>query len=578
MFFIHRITVLGTALMFCFLNPLPVMRAAAEQPGDREILIYDRPGFQGPARKFRLPPQRSQLTEFAIPVPASIRVGRDVAAFLTGASGGKYTIFHVDHPDTASRFDQREGMLIVFPKGKQIGTSGNASDWARPHPQGALFSNHRLTNTLIGGSHDYNLSFFGWDRYLDDLDISGLRGNILNKKQRWMTVYDPQTLVTIHAVDGPHRFTTGGQARKEFDLASIETDFGNLFDKMTIVEIGQRKINLVGSGNKSSSAGKTTSTTERNLWKFANGEYRQRPDGRWEVIQSGKRVFVLNEHLRTDQYVELRSDNRLLWVRLSDNKAEVLDLDRQGSDWLPQYTGAWQAISGGAGQSAKMAGNGNTGLFPGQNKSATGILPITGNGQPGNLIFPDLSGDWSSNLGLTYQIQQQGNSFTWTSNIGEQGQGQYSGDRQLKHSWSGSLGAGSDTSRSLEVDAQNRATRIQWNNGVEFYRQASGNAGGLSPPPTPPGQPGNNHPNNCLTGMWQSSIGVSYQFAQQGPNFSWDAPALLESGRGHISGDQIVAEWTNPTGGSSQRGTVIQRDATGRPEKIQWDNGVVFYR
>ncbi len=568
------ITVSVTALILSGPNPWLMPLADAGQPGERDVLVYDRPNYQGAPRKFHLPPNRSQLTAFAIKVPASIQVGRHVAAFVTGVKGGKYTIFHVDHPDTAARFDQREGMLIVFPKGQQIGNNGNASDWSRPHPQGALFSNHRLTNTLIGGSYDYNLSFFGWERFLDELDISGLSGNVLNKQQSWMTVYDPQTLVTIHAVDGPHRFTTGGLPKKEFDLSTIETGFGNLFDKMISIEIGERVIKLVGSGSGASSPGKKTAASERRLWRFPNGEYRKRSDGKWEVMQQGKRVFVLNEHQLASEYVELRSDDRLLWVRLYANEARVLDLDRQGSDWQTQYSGAWQDAAGGTAQ-AKNQGQG--GLLAGQGGSALGSGPITKN-QPGNLVFPAISGDWSSSLGLTYQIQQQGDTFTWTSNIGETGQGRFLGERQVEHSWTGALGPGSDRSRNLDVDGQqNRVTRIQWENGVEFYRQSGGN-GQAGAPPQFPGMPNNNNAGQCLAGVWQSTIGIQYHFMQQGANFTWDAPALMESGRGNIGGDQLVAEWTNPTGGSSQGGRVIERNSAGHPVKIQWDNGVVFYR
>lgn len=82
-----------------------------------------------------------------------------------------------------------------------------------------------------------------------------------------------------------------------------------------------------------------------------------------------------------------------------------------------------------------------------------------------------IAGEWNSSIGFRYHIVQSGNTFTWnvTSPIHEQGKGTIS-DRNISASWNGTNGSGSASGRITGVDSSNRAKRIEWNNGVTFFR------------------------------------------------------------------------------------------------------------
>ena len=82
----------------------------------------------------------------------------------------------------------------------------------------------------------------------------------------------------------------------------------------------------------------------------------------------------------------------------------------------------------------------------------------------------NVSGQWKSNINLIYNITQQQNNFQWTvTNSTEKGKGTLSG-YDISASWQGPQGGGSTQGKITEVDAQGKATKIIWNNGVKFYR------------------------------------------------------------------------------------------------------------
>ena len=82
-----------------------------------------------------------------------------------------------------------------------------------------------------------------------------------------------------------------------------------------------------------------------------------------------------------------------------------------------------------------------------------------------------IEGTWNSSIGFQYNITQSGNTFTWnvTRPIREQGKGTIS-DSSINASWSGANGSGSANGRITGTDSSNRAKRIEWNNGVVFFR------------------------------------------------------------------------------------------------------------
>ena len=81
-----------------------------------------------------------------------------------------------------------------------------------------------------------------------------------------------------------------------------------------------------------------------------------------------------------------------------------------------------------------------------------------------------IDGTWNSSIGFQYQITQSGNSFTWEvlKPIREKGQGTISGNT-ISGSWNGANGSGSASGR-IVATPQNSANRIEWSNGVIFFR------------------------------------------------------------------------------------------------------------
>jgi hypothetical protein len=66
-------------------------------------------------------------------------------------------------------------------------------------------------------------------------------------------------------------------------------------------------------------------------------------------------------------------------------------------------------------------------------------------------------------------MTQNGDSFAWSAaKIGEAARGKLTGNN-IEASWNGNWGSGS-ASGSVEIDADGRAVRIRWSNGVVFTR------------------------------------------------------------------------------------------------------------
>lgn len=93
--------------------------------------------------------------------------------------------------------------------------------------------------------------------------------------------------------------------------------------------------------------------------------------------------------------------------------------------------------------------------------STTQVAPVT---------IPNVSGQWKSSIGLTYNITQQQDRFQWTvANSNEKGEGTIKGN-DLSASWKGQQGAGSSAGKITAADSTGMATQIEWKNGVRFYR------------------------------------------------------------------------------------------------------------
>jgi hypothetical protein len=101
---------------------------------------------------------------------------------------------------------------------------------------------------------------------------------------------------------------------------------------------------------------------------------------------------------------------------------------------------------------------------------ASGSAGGSGYSEPsgGSAIVPNISGTWSSNIGVTYEITQSGTGFTWfVARLNQNARGTIDGPN-VSATWDG--GAGSATGRITAFDINGRAIKIEWNNGVIFQR------------------------------------------------------------------------------------------------------------
>ena len=87
--------------------------------------------------------------------------------------------------------------------------------------------------------------------------------------------------------------------------------------------------------------------------------------------------------------------------------------------------------------------------------------------------FPasNIAGQWNSNIGLTYEITQNANKFSWTvtnPGINQKGEGTIE-NRNVRASWSDANGSGS-AKGVIKTDETGKAMRIEWDNKVTFTR------------------------------------------------------------------------------------------------------------
>jgi hypothetical protein len=181
----------------------------------------------------------------------------------------------------------------------------------------------------------------------------------------------------------------------------------------------------------------------------------------------------------------------------------------------------------------------------------------------------NISGQWKSNIGAVYEIQQTGSQFTWSApSLNQSGTGTISGNN-ITLSGPGWTVKGTIT----ELDVSGNAAKIVGENGVILFRSADA----LPQPPQPstPSQPAA-PPGGAvsLTGKWNSNDGEAYEIQQSGNQFTWSAPSLDQSGPGTISGNAITI--SGP--GWTVKGTITEADASGNATKIECENGVLLYR
>ena len=90
---------------------------------------------------------------------------------------------------------------------------------------------------------------------------------------------------------------------------------------------------------------------------------------------------------------------------------------------------------------------------------------------------------------------------------------------------------------------------------------------------------GEQQPENTpdIAGTWSYGTEWVYVIAQNGPKFTWSLARNNQKAEGTITGKNLSATWSGPTGSGSATGTIIF-DANGKAIRIEWSNGVVFIR
>jgi len=77
-----------------------------------------------------------------------------------------------------------------------------------------------------------------------------------------------------------------------------------------------------------------------------------------------------------------------------------------------------------------------------------------------------IAGTWSGSNGWVYNISQNGSTFTWVvEGVSQKGEGNING-KSVSAKWDG----GGSARGEVKADANGRATRIEWSNGVIFTR------------------------------------------------------------------------------------------------------------
>jgi len=192
---------------------------------------------------------------------------------------------------------------------------------------------------------------------------------------------------------------------------------------------------------------------------------------------------------------------------------------------------------------------------------------------PGGNI--SVSGQWNSNIGAVYEIQQGGDQFTWSApGLSQSGTGTIS-ENAITINGPGWTVKGMIT----KADASGNALEIVAENGVTLFRTSETVGTQLAPAPQASPQP---FPQQTaipdISGKWKNDLGIVYEIKQDGEQFVWKVLKGLESGVGKIAGTAVSATWTGALGSGSVKGQLLFDGSTGKVTSIKWDNGVTFSR
>jgi len=214
------------------------------------------------------------------------------------------------------------------------------------------------------------------------------------------------------------------------------------------------------------------------------------------------------------------------------------------------------------------------------------VLPLTS--QVPRQPVADINGLWKSNIGKTYEIRQAGDTFTWKVLGGDQTADGTINGRDISATW-----VEARTQRSaagaIILDPSRRAVRIEWTNGVVFFRAEERPGREEEQPPVEPrppedkrppeGRPPGERPPGDLPvqvgGVWHGNNGLEYELAQDGLSFEYRA-SDGSKGKGKLSPEmKIQASFPDRR---SVTGRVFMGDEPGMAAAIEFESGLVLTR
>ncbi len=198
---------------------------------------------------------------------------------------------------------------------------------------------------------------------------------------------------------------------------------------------------------------------------------------------------------------------------------------------------------------------------------------------------PDISGEWFSNHGDHYILDQRGAAFNLVNLNKKQTMiGRIEGESIHAVPESGGeeiighiFGIGHD----------GRAGILEWSNGFILAREPfqNGRAEVWRDEPQERTKNFNHSLENRLesdwisiSGPWSSTIGRIYKIEQDGPHFIWRVEGLDELGEGRIERRHLSAKWNSHSGLQTVEGEAVEVTPEGHAVRIIWSNGVEFFR
>jgi hypothetical protein len=176
---------------------------------------------------------------------------------------------------------------------------------------------------------------------------------------------------------------------------------------------------------------------------------------------------------------------------------------------------------------------------------------LSGSQMPAPSSAVSISGEWNSNIGAVYQIQQTLTQFTWSApSLNQSGSGSISGDAVIFNGPGWTL-KGTIT----EQDVSGHATKIVGENAVILSRSQASSAAVFS-----------------VSGQWKGSKGENYSIQQNGNQFTWSAPSLNQSGSGMVMGYMITMNGP----GWTIKAMIKDVDASGKATQIIGDGLETF--